>query len=226
MKSNVMKCGIRRLLVTALAMVTVIAAAASAYAWFTNQRRLATITKVNYPSALVIGAGAKESSINIDMGSIDVEDESGKKDLVFCVYSEESVENYKLQLAHTSNIDFVYTIYSADAHTSDPGGDRVEYIDESGNSHFYTKKASPLQGSYLNLSGKIADNSLHEMSYGKYDKVQKNAEPLYWQTDSVIQPTNNDLSGFVDYYILEIRWNENVINNKETDMVYLTAGMS
>lgn len=226
MKSNVLKASIRRLFVPVMATVLMIAGAATAYAWFTNQRKLATITKVNSPSALVIGAGAKESSLNIDMGGIDVEDESGKKGFVFCVYSDESVESYKLQLAHTTNIDFVYTIYSVDEHTSDPGGDRVEYVNESGNSVYYTKKGAALQGSYLNLNGKIADKSLHEKSYGNYNKVQKNAEPLYWQTDSVIQPTNNNLSGFVDYYILEISWNDDVINNKETDMVYLTAGMA
>lgn len=226
MKSNFLKVSIRRLIVPILAAVLMIAGAATAYAWFTNQRRLATITKVNSPSALVIGAGAKESSLNIDMGGIDVEDEAGKKGFVFCVYSDESVESYKLQLAHTTNIDFVYTIYSADEHISDPGGDRVEYVDEGGNSHFYTKKGTALQGSYLNPNGKIADNSLHDKSYGNYNKVQKNAEPLYWQTSSVIQPTNNNLSGFVDYYILEVSWNEDVINNKETDMIYLTAGMT
>lgn len=221
-----MKANVKRLLIALPAAVLIFAASATAYAWFTDQRKLATITKVNSPTALVIGAGAKESSLNINMGSINVEDESGKKEFVFSVYSDDSVEKYKLQLAHTTNIDFVYTIYKAEEHMSDPGNDRVEYVDEKGITHYYTKNGAAIDGSYLNLNGKIADKSLHEKSYDRYNKVQKNAEPLYWQTENEIQPTNNSLSGFVDYYILEISWNEDVNNNKETDIVYLTAGIA
>lgn len=221
-----METNVKRLLIMLLATALVFAGLVTVYAWFTNQRKLATVTRVNAPSALVIGAGAKESSMNIDIGSINVEDESGKKDFVFSVYSDNSVENYKLQLAHTTNIGFVYTIYKADESTSSQGIDSVEYIDESGNAHYYTKNGDALSGSYLNPNGKIADRSLHGKSYGGYNEVQKNAEPLYWQTTNEIQPTKNNLSGFLDYYILEIRWNEDVSNNKETDMVYLTAGIA
>ena len=221
-----MGTNVKRLIITLLTTALVFAGLVTVYAWFTNQRKLATVTRVNAPSALVIGAGAKESSMNIDMGSINVEDESRKKYFVFSVYSDNSVEKYKLQLAHTTNIDFVYTIYKADESMSSQGSDSVEYIDESGNAHYYTKNGDALSGSYLNASGKIANSSLHDKSYDEYNKVQKNAEPLYWQTTNEIQPTNNSLSGFLDYYILEISWNEGVSNNKETDMVYLTVGIA
>lgn len=226
MKSNVLKLSIRRAVIAVTVTVLMLAGSATAYAWFTNQRRLATITKVNSPIVLAIGAGAKESSLNIDIGGIDVEDDPRKKDFVFSVYSDESVEKYKLQIAHTTNIDFVYTVYKAVEHTSDPGNDRVEYTAENGNVYYYTKSGGAIPGSYLNFNGKIADNSLHDKSYGGYNRVQENAEPLYWQTADAIQPTNNNLSGFLDYYILEISWNEDVVNNKETDMVYLTAGIA
>ena len=226
MKGKKMKLNVKRTLVTLLVSALICAGSATAYAWFTNQRKLATITKVNAPITLVIGAGAKESSLNINMGGINVEDESGKKDFVFSVFSDESVEKYKLQLAHTTNIDFEYTIFKAEEHMSDPGNDRVEYTDESGNIRYYTKSGTALSGVFLNQNGKIADKSLHDKSYDDYKKVQENAEPLYWQTADVIQPTNNNLSGFVDYYILEISWNDAVVNNKETDMVYITAGIA
>lgn len=221
-----MKVNVKRLLVALLAAVLIFTGLVMVYAWFTNQRKLATVTKVNAPSALVIGAGAKESSLNIDIGSINVEDEARKKDFVFSVYSDNSVEKYKLQLAHTTNIDFVYTIYKADESMSYQGSDSVEYIDEADNAHYYTKNGAALSGHYLNLNGRIADKSLHSKSYDEYDKVQKNAEPLYWQTENEIQPTNNSVSGFLDYYILEISWDEDVSNNKETDMVYLTVGIA
>ena len=55
--------------------------------------------------------------------------------------------------------------------------------------------------------------------------VQKNAEPLYWQNTDPIEHQASELS-FVDYYILEVSWDSTqVVNDKETDMVYLTAGM-
>ena len=85
-----------------------------------------------------------------------------------------------------------------------------------------------MAGKFLNTDdSKIANSSLHDKSYGEYNSVQKNAEPLYWQNTDPIQPTvgANDTS-FVDYYILEVSWNSATIqNDKETDIVYLTAGM-
>ena len=220
-----MKIKVKRLLIEMLVGFLIFAVLTTVYSWFTNQRKLATVTRVNAPSALVIGAGAKESSTNIDIGSINVEEELGKKDFVFSVYSDNSVSRYKLQLAHTTNIDFSYTIYKATESMSYSGNESVEYIDALGNTRYYTKDGSALAGSYLNLNGQIANNSLHDKSYKGYGEVQKNAEPLYWQTANNIQPTNNNLSGFLDYYILEISWGENVSNDKETDIVYLTAGI-
>ena len=81
----------------------------------------------------------------------------------------------------------------------------------------------------------------HDLSYGD-DKgenavnksaVQSNAEPLYWLARekglNVLQPehTGTTSSGnkyFCDYFVIKIYWDpDTVINNKETDMVYLTA---
>ena len=76
----------KRLLITFAMTALIFAGSATAYAWFTYQRRLTTITKINAPTALIIGAGQKESSQNIDIGEINVEDEAGKKDFVFRVY--------------------------------------------------------------------------------------------------------------------------------------------
>ena len=133
------------------------------------------------------------------------------------------VSNYKLQIAHTTNIDFTYTVFPAQ---EQQGSGDVEYVDEDGTAHYYSKSGSAASGKYLNLGsdGKKADDSLHKESYDSYKNVQENAEPLYWQSDE-IQPENNSGQGFVDYYILEISWNDDVRNDKETDMVYLTAGI-
>ena len=34
----------------------------------------------------------------------------------------------------------------------------------------------------------------------------------------------DDTGYYVNYYILHISWDENVKNNKETDMIYIMAG--
>lgn len=213
----------KRMLIAFAMTALIFAGSATAYAWFTYQLRLTTITKINAPTALIIGAGQKESSQNIDIGEINVEDEAGKKDFVFSVYSDESVSNYKLQIAHTTNIDFTYTVFPAQ---EQQGSGDVEYVDEDGIAHYYSKSGSAASGKYLNLGSdeKKADDSLHKESYDSYKNVQENAEPLYWQSNE-IQPENNSGQGFVDYYILEISWNDDVRNDKETDMVYLTAGI-
>lgn len=218
----------KKLLISAeIALIVMLAVSVTAFAWFTNQRKLDTITKISSPISLKIGAGAREDSANIDMGGIDVTNPAKKKDFVFCVYSDETVANYKIQLAHTTNVAFTYKIYHAsESEQSQITGDFVVYVDESSNSHYYAK-GTELAGGYLNRNSEtgIADNTKHEITYGTYDKVQKNAEPLYWQNTGNITPTMTD-GVFTDYYILEVSWGDGVSNNKETDMVYLTAGMS
>lgn len=219
-------------IIAAVSLVVLLTATAAVYAWFTNQRKIDTITKVNAPTSLKIGAGAKEDSANIDMGGIDVTSETvKKKDFVFCVYSDSTVGNYKIQLAHTTNIGFKYTIYKAAESSTKPSeGDFVLYEDHTTekNSHYYTKGAE-ISGAYLNQkeADKIANDTLHDKSYGTYSSVQKNAEPLYWQSTESIHPTTaTGEKGFVDYYILEVSWEGVTIpNDKETDMFYITAGI-
>ena len=90
----------------------------------------------------------------------------------------------------------------------------------------------------------IADHQRHTLSYGdekgqnpvNKSKVQSNAEPLYWLAHenglNVMNPnpknvqtnTTTGTSYFCDYYVIKISWAPNtVINDKETDMIYLTA---
>lgn len=211
-------------LVTAIALAAAIGLSVTAYAWFTNQRMIATITRINAPTSLSIGAGAKEDAVYIDMGGIDVE-KGRSKSFVFCVFSDDTLGDYKVQLAHTTNIGFEYTIYKSTESGTANSFD-VLYTDSGNENHYYVK-GEVLGGRYLNkdvVSG-IANDSLHDKSYGTYENVQKNAEALYWQSD-VIQPTQSGVMGFVDYYILEVSWDSQVKNDKETDMVYIMAGLS
>ena len=81
-------------------------------AWFFRQRSMETMTQINLPYALRIGAGNTQPIQQLELSNIDV---SKKKyeDVVFCVYSQGANEKYYLQLAHTTNIGFHYTIYKA-----------------------------------------------------------------------------------------------------------------
>lgn len=58
-----------------------------------------------------------------------------------------------------------------------------------------------------------------------YDNVHKYAVPLYWQS-TTLDFTDDGIhtEDFCDYYVLRITWvGENRTNNKETDIIYITA---
>ena len=194
------------------------------FAWLYMQRSMETITKVNMPYALLIGAGDAKPIQQLQLSNIDVS-ASKSKDVVFCVYSEKPSKSYDLQLAHTTNIGFTYEIYTATrADTNASTENVVSYLGKQ-----YIK-GKLLTGSYLNKdeSSDYATDKYHGITYNEYDKtyVQKSAEPLYWKTSSpVTLPDKADDTGYyVNYYILHITWGDDVQNNKETDMIYLMAG--
>lgn len=185
-------------------------------AWLYMQRSMETITKINMP-ALFIGAGDAKPIQELELSNIDVSAEQKYKDIVFCVYSTKSGLDYDIQLAHTTNIGFTYTIYKASLSSSD--GD-VSYLNER-----YTK-GNELNGSYLNKGDNgYATNKYHKATYGQYNSVQTAAEPLYWRTTyKETLPAKEHNGNYINYYILHISWDEKVQDNKETDMVYLMAG--
>ena len=191
------------------------------FAWLYMQRSMETITKVNMPYALLIGAGDAKPIQQLELSNIDVS-ASKSKDVVFCVYSEKPSKSYDLQLAHTTNIGFTYEIYTATRADSNASTDVVECLGKQ-----YAKGVK-LSGSYLNIdeNNRYATEAYHRETYGEYKKVQKSAEPLYWKTTSqeILPANKDDTAYYVNYYILHISWDENVQNNKETDMIYLMAG--
>lgn len=230
MKTNSNK---KVMLILSAVLIVVLSIALPIYAWFSNQKGLVTMTKVQSPVALNIGAGNKENCAYIDMSGINVEDEentSKSVNFVFCVYSTENINNYKIQLAHTTNIPFTYKIYKAEESDTEPTGnyDVIYYDNTDTNTHYYTKVGKQIDGDYLNKieTSMIANDTQHQITYGDYKDiyVQQNAEPLYWQNNSPIS-TSYTGTEFVDYYILEVSWDENIQNDKETDMVYITAGV-
>lgn len=213
----------KRQLVIAVSLSVVLLVALPVYAWFTHKRSIALTTKINAPTQLYITAGNKESVANLEMADIDVENGS-YKDFVFGIGGTD-VQNYQIQLAHTTNIPFEYEIYRAKSvQEADKDDDTVVYVSNEVNKTFYYNiDGDKISGNYLNQNGSeiLANNTLHEKSYDSYGNVQKNAEALYWQsTDLSVTDTEDP---FCDYFIIRVKWNDKVQNNKETDMVYLTV---
>ena len=210
-------------LVIAVSISVVLLVALPVYAWFTHNRSIALTTKINAPTQLYITAGNKESVANLEMADIDVED-GNYKDFVFGIGGAD-VQQYQIQLAHTTNIPFEYEIYRAKSVSeTEKSAEAVVYVSDSDGTFYYDKSGdSPISGKYLNRDGTeiLANSTLHEKSYDSYGNVQKNAEALYWQSDALTVIDNKD--PFCDYFIIRVKWNENVQNNKETDMVYLTV---
>jgi hypothetical protein len=237
----------QRLELAAAALLTVaLAAVLGTQAWLYHQRTLQTMTAINAPVSLAISSGDPNASESIELGDIDVS-ENGSQDYVFCVHGP-SLENYVLQLAHTTNIPFTYTISYAellDAEPADLTG-VVAYTanDDTQTTYYYRKAESSaavtasaatteVPGRWLNLAAsdattRLANDSYHALTYGVYSNVQKNAEPLYWQSSAITPrttPRTTSDEKFCDYYILTISWSE-LQNDRETDIVYLMAGYS
>lgn len=192
------------------------------FAWLYMHRSMETITKVNMPNALLIGAGDAKPIQQLELSNIDVSGAQKYKDVVFCVYSTKPGLDYHLQLAHTTNIGFSYEIDKASIETEAVDGS-IFYLGD------YYRENSKLAGNYLNKETErnYATKHYHGKTYGEYSNVQISAEPLYWKTTSQEKlpdeiPDKN--RNYVNYYILHITWDETVQNNKETDMIYIMAG--
>ena len=209
--------------VTAIAMALLALLIVPVFGWMYMERSMETMTKINIPYALKLGAGNTRPIQELELSNIDVSGEQKYKDIVFCVYSSQENREYDLQLAHTSNIGFTYNIY----HASKDENGSVNYLKEN-----YSQGAD-LKGSYLNKQdgSKYATDRFHEKTYDSYNSVQISAEPLYWKTTekqtlnkttSAITTIDKD-TYYVDYYILRISWDDTVQNNKETDMIYIMA---
>lgn len=202
-------------------------------AWLYMQRSMETITKINMPNALLIGAGDAKPIQQLELGNIDASETNKSKDVVFCVYSEKPGLSYYLQLAHTTNIGFNYQIYKAEL--SQDG--ELNYLDKK------YRKGDLLEGTYLNKESdtNYATDKYHTLTYPNInaDHVQQSAEPLYWKSTNMEtlpipkdeadkipkDEAGKDSTGYyVNYYVLHISWNETVKNNKETDMIYIMGG--
>ncbi|MCR5019993.1 hypothetical protein [Ruminococcus sp.] len=139
-------------LITAMVLTVAFLTAIPVYAWFTSQKKAAEMYKIEYPNSLYINAAHREDRMYFKLDTIDVneyaKDESGdtiykdgkpvfvtEKNYIFTVTGA-NAEKFILQMAHTNNNLFNYTIYEAKQYdylsTNAPAGTDSDKIVPSG----------------------------------------------------------------------------------------------
>lgn len=226
------------------------------YAWFTYVNRLENLTKIKAPTSLDIRAGHKDAIEYLELKDIDIEDikdNGNPKRYVFCVKTGNESLHYDIQLAHTTNIPFLYTLYRAEEGTEGETGVCLEYVSPVDDETYYYKKSGSGEALPMTLLNGDTDNTSHygrtiaknnDGYYSKTYDVAVNdgtpeiyAIPLYSQCTD-ISSSGTDQDPDYDFFILELNWDNNsennlndfnkwnkADNNKETDIIYISASI-
>lgn len=223
------------------------------FAWFSSVNKMETMTKVKEPENLDIRAGHYHPIINFELSDINIE-EMGKNGTaeyrVFSVSAGDYKIPYILQLAHTTNIPFKYSIYKATEVDSE-GTDTVAYKpiykdpddDTTDGTTYYYKKGDEVTLTPLNVDSdneeyygrglaKKGDTYYNKTYDSDGDAPEIYAVPVYLQSDT-ITPSDKGEDAH-DFFILEIEWDSETAatnfskwnkaeNNKETDIIYISA---
>lgn len=198
-------------------------------AWFFGRLSASTVGRVKAPAEISIMGPNETYMEQIDLSYDKSEVKDGTVTLLrpFCVSSPS--KKFDLYLAHTTNIDGLkielYTATSVKEGTT--GENVITGIDSNGVSYTWKHGSNVFNDSgYLNkqntTSDILATRELHEMTFGAYgvDKVQDNAEPLYWHCEANAPYNGSEEGTHVGNYILKLSWEEKF---KETDIIYLIA---
>lgn len=244
----------KKMQVAAASLLTLAIMILPVYAWFAQGGKLEAFTKIKEPDNLDIRAAHYDAIQYFDLSNIDIEEVAEGKHhmVVFSVSAGDYKIPYQIQLAHTTNIPFVYEIYRAKEFTYDkaPAEPDVTYVslpikNQAGTTAadytFYYKKVekidleakNPDTGSkgYYGRQLAVGSGKYYEDTYNNADDPEIYAVPIYEQSKKITTDSNNDH----DYFILEISWDETAAqtgnfkdwnvaeNKKETDVIYLTA---
>jgi len=257
-KFNNMPIKRRIALITAFSLTLLLFCSIPVLAWFYMQRKTAEMYKIEFPNSLYLNAAQREDRMYFNMNAISpyktdpvtgglVHDDDGKlipvtRQLYVFSVSGSNTKSYKLQMAHTNNNQFTYTIYPAtqyDDQASIPSGTldadivpfsmhlnshtentiQVSYdlYSETG-SKYYVKSATALIGEYKNnetsnpMKAKD-DDAFYVENYGDKTNVEENDIPSYWHSDSISVSLDSNKK-FCDYYIVEVTW------EKRTNMTF------
>jgi len=225
----------QKIIFVSAALLTAISVGiATSFSWFGNSA-VGTVTRVQTPASVEVRGKNVELIDFLNLGNINVDEqnEDGEyyfKDYYFTVVNADDTSynnSYSLQLAHTTNINFVYDIYKTKGLYDNDTGEYLYYTDE---------EFEKITGDYLNKKENEflaeTDDEYKEMTYGDYSEVQKNAYPLYWQeTGSHEYSSDDNVNGiYTHFYVLRVKWSKEdyaakkIMNNKETDIVYIMVG--
>ena len=184
----------------------------SVYAWFESANNMETMTKVKSPDNLDIRAGDFHPILNFDLNGINIEEmaEEGKAEYrVFSVSAGDYKIAYNLQIAHTTNIPFKYSLYMAtrmpDGTTQTEDNAYVEYhpLSDTEAKSYYQISDTAIELKTLNPDevnetayGRTLANKTGNL-YGKTynrsaDTPEIYAVPIYMQTKEPITPTNKE----------------------------------
>ena len=219
--------------VTLVALI--LALALPVLSWFISGKQLLAYAPVTSPEALYIGAGHRD----IENGTFEdirylyfngINANEEYSDYVFCVYGT-AISGFNLQLAFTTNNQFEYEIYRA-AESTTPSEGAVRYVTHDAEPAVYYYSIDPLQnggdpldGDFLNATEEdgltLADSTRHAAAYGEYTNVNRFAEAIYWQTEDPIPGHSTD--DFVVYFILRVKTNGKSSNDRETDILCISA---
>ena len=227
-----------KLVLLILLCVAILGFTGGTLAWFRYLQQLNTVALVQIPSRItLLGPNRSElQKISLELTPDDNITGDGRVTIrrVFCI---ESTADFRLEVVRTTNIEGMdIKIYPVKAANSDLDSGTVKGNDGL-NTYYYTPETNFLEGSYLNKVAdqylaiqKGNDRTLHGENYVDGDTVQKNAEPLYWRTDTVQtyddleysteDTTDDGIKMCYRYYVMELSWDT---TDQETDMVYLLA---
>ena len=236
MKEEIKRTKIK-LVLSILLCVAILCFIGGTLAWFRNLQQLNTVALVQIPSKITLsGANRSElQKISLELTADDTQ--NGDQVTIRRVFCIESTADYWLEVVRTTNIEGMdIKIYPVKASNSDQPSGEVKGTDGV-KTFYYTHDTTHLKGDYINLveNGTIAiqkdySGTLHAENYDDNDKVQKNAEPLYWRTTekevfdrseySTEETSKDEIKMYYRYYVLELSWDTSA---QETDMVYLLA---
>lgn len=189
-------------LIIGLVVVTVMLVIALTLAWLFENKGLQTMTKIQF-QYLDLYETNDDVTIPVELGKIDVRS-AGEKRIPFRVRASEE-DNFILQLGYTTNLPLTYQIKEVEGWNATNG--------------------TTITGQFLNKSDNgVANGTEHTTTYENYNSVQTNAEPIYWQSEPISRGAKAEN---VHDYILIVSWQkcDEQVRDKETDMIYLTAGI-
>lgn len=222
-----------------------------AYAWFSRQHKIARMQEVVPPNTIFLSAAHRKAEINFQIGEVNTSATATHKDYVFSV-SGAGVPYYLLELAHTTNNPFTYTIYPATFSATKPAGtDGVDYVSfvapadntagspstitnigdvTTGTTYYYTINGDAISGTFLN---KASDSPLLANSSGTehnktYNNTAGNVDLVQKNAEPLYWKSTTltgDTNAFAHNYIIRVDWTGAVLDKrtKETDIIYLYA---